>query len=84
MQKPILRRITPAKEPPDTRVKDFFDMVAPTTVKFNIDHYIFGGSYRCVYALREYPTATDEQAILRHLGERDGVTLHSIRRSKKR
>ena len=25
--------------------------------------------------LREYPTATDEQAILRHLGEKDGVTL---------
>jgi type IV secretory pathway VirB4 component len=28
-----------------------------------------------VWALREYPTATDEQAILKHLGEKDGVTL---------
>jgi type IV secretory pathway VirB4 component len=28
-----------------------------------------------VWALREYPTATEEQAILRHLGEKDGVTL---------
>jgi hypothetical protein len=28
-----------------------------------------------VWALREYPTQTDEQAILRHLGEKDGVTL---------
>ena len=28
----------------------------------------------CV-ALREYPTSTDEQAILRHLGEMDGVTI---------
>ena len=34
-----------------------------------------GNTYRCVWALREYPTATDEQAILRHLGEKDGVTL---------
>jgi type IV secretory pathway VirB4 component len=28
-----------------------------------------------VWALREYPTATDEQAILKHLGEKDGITL---------
>ena len=28
-----------------------------------------------MWALREYPTATDEQAILRHLGEKDGITL---------
>ena len=27
------------------------------------------------WALREYPTSTDEQAILRHLGEMDGVTI---------
>ena len=28
-----------------------------------------------MWALREYPTSTSEQAILRHLGEKDGVTL---------
>ena len=28
-----------------------------------------------MWALREYPTSTDEQAILRHLGEMDGVTI---------
>ena len=28
-----------------------------------------------MYGLREYPTSTDEQAILRHLGEMDGVTI---------
>ena len=39
------------------------------------DHFICGNTYRCVWALREYPTSTDEQAILRHLGEKDGVTL---------
>lgn len=28
-----------------------------------------------MWALREYPTQTDEQALLRHLGEKDGITL---------
>lgn len=56
--------------------KDFLDMIAPSVIKFYPDHYICGNTYRCVWALREYPTATDEQAILRHLGEMDGVTLH--------
>lgn len=73
----IIRRGAPApSDTGETEIKDFFEMISPSVVKFNIDHYIFGSSYRCVYALREYPTSTDEQAILRHLGERDGVTLH--------
>lgn len=50
-------------------------MIAPSVVKFYTDHFICGNTYRCVWALREYPTATDEQAILRHLGEKDGITL---------
>ena len=29
-----------------------------------------------MWALREYPTATEEQALLRYMGEKDGVTLH--------
>ncbi|RKD32382.1 VirB4 family type IV secretion system protein [Lacrimispora algidixylanolytica] len=60
----------------DIRIQEFLDMIAPTVVKFNTEHFICGNTYRCVWALREYPTATDEQAILRHLGEKDGVTLH--------
>ena len=40
-----------------------------------MDHYIFGSTYRCVWALREYPASTEAQAILRHLGEKSGVTL---------
>ena len=56
--------------------KSFLDMIAPGVIKFSPDHFICGNTYRCVWALREYPTATDEQAILRHLGEMDGVTLH--------
>ena len=57
------------------KIKDFLDMVAPGIIKFNTDHFICGNTFRCVWALREYPTSTNEQAILRHLGEKDGVTL---------
>nr|WP_312354593.1 ATP-binding protein [Aminipila sp.] len=59
----------------NVKIKDFLDMIAPGIIKFNTDHFICGNTYRCVWALREYPTATNEQAILRHLGEKDGVTL---------
>ena len=59
----------------DARIQEFLDMIAPSVIKFNTDHFICGNTYRCVWALREYPTATAEQAILRHLGEKDGVTL---------
>jgi hypothetical protein len=59
----------------ESQIKSYLDMIAPSVVKFNADHYIFGNTYRCAWALREYPTSTDEQAILRHLGEKDGVTL---------
>lgn len=59
----------------DTKIKDFLDMIAPGIIKFNVDHFICGNTFRSVWVLREYPTSTDEQAILRHLGEKDGVTL---------
>ena len=56
--------------------KDFLDMIAPTVVKFNTDHFLCGNTWRCVWALREYPIQTEEQALLRHLGEKNGVSLH--------
>lgn len=56
-------------------IKDFLDMVAPSVIDFKVDHYLCGNTCRCVWALREYPTSIDEQAILRHLGEMDGVTI---------
>lgn len=62
-------------EPDNVHIQEFLDMIAPSVVKFNTDHFICGNTYRCVWALREYPTATEEQAILRHLGEKDGITL---------
>jgi len=65
----------PAAAAEDVRIQEFLDMIAPSVIKFETDHFICGNTYRCVWALREYPTATDEQAILSHLGEKDGVTL---------
>lgn len=59
----------------NVRIQEFLDMIAPPVIKFETDHFICGNTYRCVWALREYPTATEEQAILSHLGEKDGVTL---------
>ena len=60
---------------PSLQLKTFLDMIAPSMIKFNVDHFICGNTFRCIWALREYPTVTEEQAILRHLGEKDGVTL---------
>ena len=57
-------------------LKDFLDMIAPGAVQFNTDYYILGNSYRAAYALRSYPTSTDEVALLRRLGSKNGVALH--------
>ena len=64
-----------AVKPAAPRVKDFLDMIAPAAVKFNTDSYILGGAYHCTLALRGYPTSTEGLALLRHLGEKSGVTL---------
>lgn len=69
------RKITGTVIAGDAKIKDFLDMIAPGIIKFQTDHFICGNTFRCVWALREYPTSTDEQAILRHLGEKDGITL---------
>ena len=60
----------------EAQLKDFFDMVAPSAVKFMADHFIFGDTYRCVWAIREYPPATSDQAILSRFGDKENVTLH--------
>ena len=64
----------------EIRTKDFFDIVLPGTIKFLSDHYILGDSYRCVWAIREYPPSTEEQAILAQLADRSGVTLRIYHR----
>ena len=60
----------------EIKVQDYLDMIAPSTIRFYTEYFICGNSYRSVWALREYPTSTDEQALLRYMGEKDGVTLH--------
>ena len=72
-QKKKTGRAVKAVTPPPP--KDFLDMIAPAAVKFNTDSYILGGAYHCTMALRGYPTSTEELALLRHLGEKSGVTL---------
>ena len=66
---------SPVKPAPAPHPKDFLDLIAPTAVKFNTDNYICGGTFRCAMALRGYPTSTEALALLRHLGEKSGVTL---------
>lgn len=60
----------------EVHVQEFLDMIAPSVIRFYSEYFICGNTYRCVWALREYPTATEEQALLRYLGEKDGLTLH--------
>ena len=72
------------KEPVDQEeiyVQDFLDMVAPSICRFYSEYYLCGNTCRCVWALREYPTNTEDQALLRYLGEKDGVTLRIYTRS---
>ena len=64
----------------EIRTKDFFDMLRPGTVKFLSDHYILCDSYRCTWVIREYPSSTQEQAILSQLADRSGVTLRIYHR----
>lgn len=71
-KKPIPLR----KNPSEVQVKDFFDMIAPGAIKFNVDHIICGDTYRCVWAIREYPPQTTEQAILYRFGDKENVTVH--------
>ena len=60
----------------EAHLKDFFDMISPSTMQFNTDHFICGDTYRCVWAVREYPPQTSDQAILSRFGDRENVTLH--------
>ena len=71
--KNLFRKRTPT--PQEVFIRTYLDSIAPGVVKFEVDHYIFGNTYRSVWALREYPASTESQAILRHLGEKSGVTL---------
>lgn len=71
------QELTP-EEQENVRVKTFLDMVEPGTIKFKEEYIVQDSMYRCIWAVRSYPTTTTEQAILSAFGERSGVTLHVI------
>lgn len=73
-------KVLTSEQVEEIRTKDFFDMILPGTIRFLSDHYIVGDSYRCVWAIREYPPSTEEQAILSQLADRSGVTLRIYHR----
>ena len=62
------------------RTKDFFDCIAPGVIRFFVDYYIIGDSYRCAWAIREYPPSTEEQAVLARIADRNGVTVRIYHR----
>lgn len=59
----------------EIRIKDFFDRILPSTIKFSTDHYIVGDSYRCVWAIKEYPPITEELALFSQLADRNNLTV---------
>lgn len=69
-----------AQEIAEKEAKSFFDCISPGTIRFYPHYYIVGDSYRCVWAIREYPSSTEEQAILSHLADHSGVTLRIYNR----
>lgn len=74
------KKSLPPEQAAAEETKTFFDCVCPSTVKFFPNHYIVGDSYRCVWAIREYPPSTEEQAILSHLADHSGVTMRVYNR----
>jgi len=53
----MARKTKPQAAPQeDFRIQEFLDMIAPSVINFQTDHFICGNAYCCVWALREYPT----------------------------
>ncbi len=74
------QKILTPQQAEEIRVQEFFDRIVPSTVRFFTDHFICGNSYKCVWAVREWPPTTEEQAILAHLADRNSVTLRIYNR----
>ncbi len=69
-----LRNLDVNEEP---EIKNFVDLVAPSIMNFKFkNHCIIGNTYRSIFAVRSYVTQTEQQAIIKALGEKEGVTLH--------
>ena len=69
-----IKSLKPTEE---AKIKNFVDLVAPSIMYFkNTSYYVIGNTYRTAYAVRTYATQTEQQALLKALGEKEGVTLH--------
>ena len=64
----------------EREVKNFFDLIAPTTIRFLNDHYIIGDSYRSAWAIRGYAPVTETQALLSQIADKNGVTVRIYNR----
>ncbi len=77
----MFKKRTPTPEQQaEIAVKDFFDRICPSTVRFFADHYICGNFYKCCWAVIEYPPTTEETAILSHLADKNGVAVRIYNR----
>ena len=75
MAKKQTKKKAAAKPAAVPQIKDFLDMAAPSVVKFNSDYAVIGGAYHTFMAVRGYPAATEEPALLSHLGAEKGVYI---------
>lgn len=69
------KKVKAAPQPKEYQPKDFLDLITPPAIKFNTDHFICGGTYRCVMALQNYPATTESMALLQNLGEKMNVPM---------
>ena len=74
------QKILTPQQAEEIRIQEFFDRIVSSTVRFFTDHFICSNSYKCVWAVREWPPTTEEQAILAHLADRNSVTLRIYNR----
>ncbi|HEY8889329.1 MAG TPA: DUF87 domain-containing protein [Clostridium sp.] len=68
-------KILTIEEQEKVYIKDFVDMISPSVIKFSPSYYIFGNTYRRVFALRNYPLYSENMALLRTFGEKSNITL---------
>ena len=68
-------KILTLEEQKQEYTKDFIDMISPSIIKFYPSYYVFGNTFRRVFALRNYPLHSENMALLRKFGETSNITL---------
>lgn len=66
----------PAAEAAPPKPKEFLDLIAPGGGEVQHGPLYYGRDLPHGHGLRAYPPVTEELALLRRLGEMEGVTLH--------